>query len=673
VKYFRLDRLVALALMVAVLVVFAQVIFHDFITFDDGAYITNNAHVKSGLTRESLAWAFRSMEVSNWHPLTWLSHMLDCELYALNAAGHHLNSLFFHVANTLVLFLALRRATGRMWESAMVAALFGLHPLHVESVAWISERKDVLSAFFWMLTMLSYVYYCQRPGHFRYAVVVFTLGVGLMAKPMLVTVPFVLLLMDIWPLGRLGLPGHRGTKSTSQSLQRLVGEKIPLFILAAASSVVTFMVQSKGGAVLTFETLPLKVRIINAFVSYVRYLERICWPHDLAIFYPHPGASLPLWQGATAAVFLAIVSFLVVRHYFRHPFLLVGWLWFLGTLVPVIGIVQVGGQSMADRYTYLPSIGIFLMGVWGASSLLERVPFRKIFLASVSMMVLLCFFVITFVQLGHWQKTETLFRHTLSVTSRNYVAHSNLGTALTAEGKLDEAAAEFEKALKIWPSYPDAHNNLGVVIAKQGLLPKAVLHYQEALKFNPNHLLAHQNLASALTELGRLDEAMSHYSEALLINTESGAVYNTMGVLLARLNRLEEAVSHLVRAIEICPDCPEPHNNLGRVLSTQGKLREAITQLQSAITLRPGYAEAHNNLGLVLFELGAVEESLYHFVTALHFKPDYAKARGNLRHIMRLISDRLKRENSSSSGGNSSHLKNHRSRNSGEKLRKNLP
>ena len=643
-KQRSIEKLLGAILIVAILGIFAQVISHDFITFDDGAYITGNAHVQKGLSGKNLVWAFTSTEVSNWHPLTWLSHMLDCELYSLNPAGHHLNSLFFHVANTLLLFFVLRSGTGRLWESAMVAALFALHPLHVESVAWVSERKDVLSAFFWMLTMSAYVYYCRRPGSYRYLLIIISFGAGLMAKPMLVTLPFVLLLMDLWPLGRLQLPARVTTESGPQSLTRLVVEKIPLFVLSAASCVVTFMAQSRGGAVMTFEALPLIVRIINTFVSYVRYLASMLWPQDMAVFYPHPGTSLPLWQGVAAALFIAVVLLLVARQYLKRPFLLVGWLWFLGTLVPVIGLVQVGGQSMADRYTYLPSIGIFLMFVWGFSGLFAGLRSRGPLLAFGSTAVLLCLSVVTWFQLGHWKDTETLFRHTLSVTKRNYVAHSNLGAFLTDKGRLDEARAEHEKALSIWPSYPDAHNNLGVVFARKGLLKEAISHYKKALQANPKHLLAHQNMASALAELGELEEAVSYYHRALIIDPEAGANHNTMGVVLARLQRMDEAVSHLTRAIELCPDCPEPYNNLGRVLTIQGRPEKAIAYLQSAITLRPDYAEAYNNLGLANVKLGILDEAVYYLSAALHIKPGYGKARANLRDVIGLMSKHLGNE-----------------------------
>ena len=650
IKQRRLEKLAGTILLVAVLAVFAKVAWHDFIVFDDGVYVTNNSHVQSGLTGKSIRWSFTSMEASNWHPLTWLSHMLDYQLYGLNPAGHHLTSLFFHVANTLLLFLVLRKSTGRLWRSFLVAGLFGLHPLHIESVAWVSERKDVLSTFFWMLTTLAYVEYCRRPCRGRYVLILIFFVMGLLAKPMLVTLPFVLLLLDFWPLGRLKLPGSRGSKGIVRPLKRLLWEKTPLFFLSAASGVVTFVAQSKGGAISTFEALSLKVRIINAFVSYARYLERMFWPHDLAIFYPHPNNSLPLWQGVAAALLLVMVSVLVGRQSSKRPFLPVGWLWFLGTLIPVIGIVQVGGQSMADRYTYIPSIGIFLMCVWGVSGLLARVPYRNLLLGCAGTIILLCLSLATWLQLGYWQNSETLFRHALSVTKRNYLAHHNLGTAFIAEDRLDEAVSQYKKALDIWPAYPDTHNNLGVVFARQGLFEKAISHYKSALRANPKHILAHQNIAIALAERGHLEDAVSHYSKALHIDPDSGANHNAMGVALARLNRPEEAVSHLTRAIDICPDCPEPYNNLGRVLTTQGKLKEAVSHLQSAITLRPDYAEAYNNLGLTFVELGELEQAVYYVAAALHHKPDYTKARHNLRRVIRLISERLGDENTSPQG-----------------------
>ena len=649
-KQHNLERLAGTILLVAILAVFAKVAWHDFIVFDDGIYITSNSHVQRGLTGKSIRWAFTSMEASNWHPLTWLSHMLDYELYGLNPAGHHLTNLFFHVATTLLLFLVLRKSTGLLWRSFLVAGLFGLHPLHVESVAWVSERKDVLSAFFWMLTTLAYVEYCRRPCRGRYVLILIFFAMGLVAKPMLVTLPFVLLLLDFWPLGRLKLPGSRGGEGIARPLKQLLWEKTPLFFLSAVSSVVTFVVQSKGGAISTFEAISLKVRIINAFASYVRYLERMCWPHDLAIFYPHPNNSLPIWQGVAAGLLLVMVSILVGRQSSKRPFLPVGWVWFLGTLIPVIGIVQVGGQSMADRYTYIPSIGIFLMTVWGISGLLARVPYRNLLLGCAGTIILLCLSLATWLQLGYWQNSETLFRRTLSVTKRNYVAHHNLGTALVAENRFDEAVGQYKKALDIWPAYPDAHNNLGVVFARQGLHEKAIFHYKEALRANPDHILAHQNIANALAERGHLKDAVSHYSKALHIDPDSGANHNAMGVALAGLNQMDEAISHLTRAIDVCPDCPEPYNNLGRVLTMQGRVEEAVAHLQSAITLRPDYAEAHNNLGLALVELGQLEQAVYYVAAALHHKPQYTKARDNLRRVIRLISERLMDEKTSPQG-----------------------
>ena len=633
-KQRTLERVISVGLMVLVLAVLCQVAGHDFLNFDDGTYITKNSVVQSGLSKRGFFWAFTSMEASNWHPMAWLSHMLDCQLYGLNPAGHHLTSLFLHMANTLLLFLVLRTATGSLWKSAMVAALFGIHPVHVESVAWISERKDVLSGFFWMLTIFAYIRYCRRPGHDGYVLILILFSLGLMAKPMLVTLPFVLLLLDFWPLGRLRFPGQQGDKSRANSLGHIVWEKIPLFVLSAASSVVTFAAQSEGRAVTTFEILPLKARVLNALVSYVRYMEKAFWPHDLAIFYPHPGNTLAIWQGMAAGLFLAVISVLVVLQRSKRPFLIVGWLWFLVTLVPVIGILQVGGQSMADRYTYIPFIGIFIMCVWGVSGLIKRVPYGRILFACSGSGILICLSIVTCFQVGHWQDSKAIFRHAISVTNRNHVAHCSLGTAFLDEGRLDEAVIEYKKALDIWPSYPDALNNLGVACVRKGLVKEALTHYDQAIKADPKYVLAHLNMAEALTELGQLNEAVSHYSEALFINPECGSVHNSMGVLLAKLKKMDEAVAHLTLAIDLCPNCIEPHNNLGKVLAYKGDFDGAVRQLERAIELRPDYAEAHNNLGLVFLQLGAVEEAIYHIASALHFKPDYAKARANLRRAV---------------------------------------
>ena len=632
----NLHRVLALILLIATIGLFWQIQDHDFITLDDTVYVTDNRHVRPGLTKAGFAWAFSAFHAANWHPLTWLSHMLDCQLYGLNPAGHHLTNLFFHVANILLLFLVLREATGRLWESAVVAALFALHPLHVESVAWVSERKDVLSGFFFMLTLLAYLHYCQKPGGGRYLLILSSFALGLMAKPMLVTLPFVLLLIDYWPLGRFQPPSPLPSppqKRGSIAL-RLVWEKIPLFALSAASSVITYIAQSKGGAVMPFELLSLKMRILNALVAYVRYLEKLFWPHDLSISYPHPGPSLPVWQGAAAGLFLIAVSLLLVRERQKRPFLLMGWLWFLGTLVPVIGIVQVGGHFMADRYTYLPSIGIFIMAAWAIPGLVSRLPYRRALLALGALIVLFCLSVSTWSYTGRWQDSEMLYRHAISLNRRNYFPHKYLGTALMNEDKLDEAIVEFKKALDINPSYQAAHNGLGIALSKKGLFEKAIDHFKEALRASPNHVRAHCYMAKALLELGHIDEAVYHLSEALCLDPNNEKVHIYMGIALARLNKMDEAVVHLTRAIDLCPYCPDAHNSLGRVLTLKGDLEGALKHLNQTIKLQPDNAQAYNNLGLVFTQLGELEEAIFFTAAAIRFKPDYTEARANFRHII---------------------------------------
>jgi|WetSurMetagenome_2_1015567.scaffolds.fasta_scaffold00812_16 protein O-mannosyl-transferase len=653
-KHLFSERVVAVTLIVACLIAFGRIAKCGFINFDDGVYITLNSHVREGLSLESMIWAFKSTHATNWHPLTWLSHMLDYELFELNPAGHHLNNLFLHIANTLLLFLLLRTATGRFWESIAVAGLFALHPLRVESVAWVSERKDVLSAFFAMLTMLAYVHFVRQPSPARYVLTLLLFALGLMAKPMLVTLPFVLLLLDFWPLHRWKFSRVRVYPPTADQplspsegslpISSLVFEKVPLFALSAASSVITFIVQNQGGAVSTFETISLKIRIANALVSYWRYLEKTFWPSGLAILYPHPGNHLPLWEGIVAGLFLVIVSFLVLYQTSQRPFLLTGWFWFLGMLVPVIGIIQVGAQAHADRYTYLPSVGIFIMVVWTLSGLLEKYPQHKPILACGFTFVLFCLSIATWLQTGYWRTTETVFRRAVAVTANNYTAHSLLGDALAAGKQMEMAQSEYEKALKIYPRFAEAHSKLGMLLAGQGLGDEAISHYEEALSINPRCTSAHLNIAAALAEKGELEKAVSHYSEALQIDPESSLAQNGLGVVMAKMEKMNEAIQHLTRAIDICPACPEPHNNLGRVLTLQGHLAEAANQIQLAIDLSPTYAEAYNNAGLICLQVGALEEALYYFAAALHFKQDYTKAGANLRLAANLLTQRKPRD-----------------------------
>jgi len=527
----RLELLVCLLLIAATLTVYWQVRNHDFINFDDNQYITDNIHVHTGLRSDNITWAFTSTHAANWHPLTWLSHMLDCQLFGLNPTGHHLTSVFFHLVNSLLLFLILRWMTGTLWRSGIVAALFALHPLHVESVTWVAERKDVLSTLFWMLTLWAYLAYTKRPGLKTYFLLLIAFALGLMAKPMLVTLPFVLLLLDYWPLKRIelgqsgiGLPAASQTSTSAKKpwaqVFPLLLEKTPLFVLAAVSSVVTYIVQKSGGAVGALQAYPFKIRMANALLSYAIYMGKMIWPQNLAVFYPHPEQSLPMWQAAGAGLLLLVISISVIRLGRRHPYLPVGWLWYVGTLVPVIGLVQVGAQGMADRYTYVPLIGLFFIIAWGVTDLLGSWRYGRPALTVAATSLLSALIVCSSFQASHWKNSLTLFDHTLRATSNNWLIHNNLGVVLEKQGRLKEGTDHLYEALRIKPDYAEAHNNLALRLAKQGKLEEAIDHFSEAVRIKPDYVDALNSLGVALAKQGKLEEAIDHFSEALRIKPD---------------------------------------------------------------------------------------------------------------------------------------------------------
>jgi Flp pilus assembly protein TadD len=594
----RLPRLVYLVLIFVTLVVFHQLPSHDFINLDDDILVYENPHVHGGLNKKGIAWAFTTFEAYNYHPLTWLSHMLDCQLFGLRPGMHHLTNLLFHLMNTALLLLVLRRMTGTLWRSGFVAALFALHPLHVESVAWVAERKDLLSAFFWLLSMWAYARYTERPGLKRYLPVLLFFSLGLLAKPMVVTLPFVLLLLDFWPLGRMQF--HQ-VDNDSRPLEpkvpifRLVLEKIPLFALAAISIVVTFAAQQEGGALKSLESFPLTTRIANALISYVSYIAKMIWPHNLAVYYPYSG-SVPMWQAAGAGLTLICLTFLLLWTARKRPYLAVGWLWYLGTLVPVIGLVQVGSQAMADRYTYLPLVGLFIALAWGVPSLFAGWHHRQSILATLATILLLSFTVCTWLQLRHWQNSITLFQHTLQVTTNNHFAHNNLGVALAHDGRLNEAISHYSEALRLKSDASEVHNNLANALAAQGSVDEAIEHYFEALRLEPDYDKAHNNLGNVLASKGKVEEAINHYSEAIKINPDyAGAHYNLANVLAAQ-GSVDEAIQHYLEALRILPDWAGAHNNLGVSLEKSGKLKEAIDHYHEALRISPDYAKARNNL-----------------------------------------------------------------------------
>jgi tetratricopeptide (TPR) repeat protein len=621
---------ICLLLLLSTAFVFWPVRGFDYVNYDDLDYVSANPHVQSGLTWQNVCWAFTSGHASNWHPLTWLSHMLDWQLFGPNPGAQHLVNAGFHAINTVLLFLILRRMTGAHWRSALVAALFALHPLRAESVAWISERKDVLSALFLLLTIGAYSRYANlradsasiNRGLLWYLAALACFALGLMSKPMLVTVPFMLLLLDYWPLGRITLdrPGLK------KSLW-LILEKGPFLILAAGSSVVTFLVQRSGGAVST--NLAFPGRVANALVSYVRYLSKTVWPVNLSVLYPHPG-HWPAWQVTGSAILLLAVLLIVTLQARTRPYLAVGWFWFIGGLVPVIGLIQVGIQSMADRYTYIPSIGLFVMVAWGISELVQRWPsaMPAVFMtAACSLVACAC---VSARQIQFWHDSEALFQRAVDVTSNNYLAYNNLGFYLSGKGKFDQAKANYRKSIEIDPLYPDALNNLGYALAGERNFPEAIKYYEAALRVSPNQLEVHNNLGNAFSELGRVPEAIEQYSIVLKLKPDHADAHNNLGIVLATQGKLDEALPHFRAAILARPNYASAHSNLGNALAVSHKIPEAIGEYQESLRLNPKDTQAHNNLGNAFMEQGRVDEAITQYSEALRLNADNPEAHFNL-------------------------------------------
>ncbi len=534
------QHLIAVALAVLVLGVYWQVGGHAFVVMDDGEYVFQNPVVARGLTLDGISWALTTFHFSNWHPLTWLSHMTDVSLFGLDAGWHHRVNLLFHLLNTELLFLVLWRMTGGMWQSAFVAALFGVHPLHVESVAWVSERKDVLSTLFWILTMGAYLRYVRRPGAGRYVPVAASLALGLMCKPMLVTLPFVLLLLDWWPLGRLApadAPHVPPWRVSVPVLARLAREKIPLFVLSAAACAATYLAQQKGGAVTSVELYPPGLRLANATVSYVTYLRKLVWPSSLSVFYPHP-AALPPWEVWGSAALLLAVTAAAAWQRRRRPYLAVGWLWYAGTLVPVIGLVQVGAQASADRYTYVPLIGIFLAVAWGVPPALSGLRLRRVLSGALAAVSLTALSTAAWVQAGHWRDSVTLFSRAEAVTEGNWLALNNLGAAYQMLGQHHRAVACSKEAVRIKPDYALAWTTLGLAYENLGQLPEAVASSREAVRIKPDFALAWNNLGVAYAKLGELRQAVACFQEAVRIKPDFTLARNNLGLACARLGEI---------------------------------------------------------------------------------------------------------------------------------------
>ena len=669
---------------------FLPALGHDFLVYDDDQYVTANPAVRAGLTGSSVRWAFTSGHAANWHPLTWLSHLVDVQVWGLVPRGHHLTNLLLHGANAAVLFLALQALTGAPWRSALVAALFAVHPTRIEAVAWVAERKELLSALFGFLTLLAYAAWARRGGRGRPWGALALFAAGLLAKPMLVSLPFVLVLLDVWPLGRVSLD----TRPVRALLRGLI-DKAPFLLLAAVSCAVTFVVQRAGGAVGTLESYPLPVRLANALVAYAGYLRRLIWPVDLAVFYPHPGRSLAPAAILGAAVLFAGLCALAWASRRRRPFLFVGWYWCAGMLVPVIGLVQVGFQALADRYAYLTFVGLFLALVWWGAEAVAHGPARLRPLAIAGAMALVAASVAqTRRELAHWKDSETLFRRALAVTSGNYVAFQNLAHHLNETHRPAEALPLLEEALRIRPLYPEARVNLGRSLFLLGRVEEAIPHFEQALALRPRDPVALNNLAFSRMNQGDLSETVRLYALALDAQPDWAEVQHRAGIVeimqglqgggarlqsaaalepanaeyashargwealqrdsrdtspaasrlreylvvshrqaaevLARRGRLAEAAAQLQLAAERAPDRADLHEDAGIAWSRAGERARARAAFEAAVAADPSRASAHNNLGYILFEQGDRAGAIARYREALRLAPDFALARNNL-------------------------------------------
>jgi tetratricopeptide (TPR) repeat protein len=600
----------ALAIAAAAVAVYAPVRDNTFVNFDDASYVADNAMVQRGFSADGVRWAFTTGHAGNWHPVTWLSHMADAEWFGPGPRAPHVTNVVLHVLSALLLFRLLVSLTGALWRSTVVALLFAVHPLHVESVAWVAERKDVLSAVFWMLTLLAYVSYARRGGVGRYLIVVAAFAIGLMAKPMLVTLPVVLLLIDGWPLRR----------TAHTPVSRLLAEKVPLLAMSAASSVVTFLVQRESGAVRSLDALPFVARAGNAALAYVIYIAKTIWPVHLAAIYPYPSGPRIPWLASAAALILVVVTMAAIRLRRRAPYVTTGWLWYLVTLTPVIGLIQVGSQPWADRYTYLPSIGLFVAVVWASG---EIVKDRRATLAAgaIAIAAIAALAVTARAQVLVWRDSVTLWTHAAAVTRDNARAHTNLGHALALSGRLDAALAEYETALRVRPDLAEAHNYLGLALFDRRDATGAISHYREAVRLRPAFTLAHNNLCMALGATGDLDGAIAACTEAVRLDPRFAAAHGNLGVALARAGRLDDALREFRVVLDLQPESATAHLNLAAALVDADRPAEALAHFVDALRIDPANARAHHDYGQALSALGRDDDAIVQLAEASRLSP----------------------------------------------------
>ena len=625
---------ICLGLVAIIWIVFGQTLGFDFINYDDNLYVYQEPAINSGLTLHGLATAFTRVLVGNWHPLTSISLMLDAQVFGLRPSGYHFSNVFLHTIAVLLLFLVLKRMTGALWRSAFVATLFAIHPLRVESVAWISERKDVLSGVFFMLTLGAYLRYAKRPSISRYLTVLVAFALGLLSKAMLVTLPFVLLLLDYWPLQRFArLPGKNEENGRLDALpltspRRLLLEKAPLFVLTAAVSVATWFAQRQ--AFESSQGWPLGWRINNALITTWTYLRQMLWPTDLALFYPHPKGNIPLWSAGLAFLLLVLTTAAVINWRKRYPYLVTGWFWYLGMLVPVIGIVQVGLQAHADRYTYLPQIGIYLLLTWGIADLTRTWRARKAILSAAAALITLAAMNIAWIQTSYWSNAERLWTQVLAVTQNNDVAERGLGTALLKLGRVDEAITHDREAVRLRPGDPDLLTNLANALAQKKKLPEAIEQYGAVVVLRPRDGEARRNLGKALLQTGARAEGLAELREALRIQPNDSDASYTLGSAFLEQGELNEAIAHFRKAIEADPKNHPAHYNLAIALSRKGQFDDAIAEFQETLRLQPEHADAYNNLAIAFLKKGQIQEAVAAWTKALQLEPKNPEMHNNL-------------------------------------------
>jgi tetratricopeptide (TPR) repeat protein len=601
---------VCLFLSIIILAVYGQVGQHEFLNIDDPTYVTKNAFVKKGLTLDGLGWAFslENKDKTYWHPLTWISHMLDVHLYGMDAGRHLFTNVLLHIINSILLFSILRRMTHALWPSAIVASLFALHPLNIEAVAWVTERKSVLSTTFWMLTLGVYQFYAQRRTPARYLAVSAVFGLGLMAKPMLVTLPFVLLLLDYWPLERLRPDKSDDGDKISPILRRVL-EKLPLFLLSAGAVYVASLSLQRQGNFISLAAVPLNLRIGNALISCVKYIIKMILPLNLSVFYPYP-ERLPLWQPAGALLILAGLSVLVIRHYRDRPYLLVGWLWYLGTLLPVLGLVQAGlWPAMADRFAYIPLIGLFIIVAWGGYELFSRYRNLKFGFAAAAA-ILFSLMVATWMQLGHWRNSIAIFHQALRVDDSNPLAHNNLGVALRKRGRLSEAIAHYDAAIRLKPDYPAAHHNLGLALLRVGRFDEAVIHFRQAMQMKPADAAIKNGLKTALDAQREMNETIAAMQRALEKTPDDPLLHYRLANLCHRNRDTPKAIRHYKKALALRPDFKEALNDLAIVFAVNGDYENALAALKQMVTLQPDNPVHYYSMASVLARQNKVDESI---------------------------------------------------------------